>query len=272
MEHFRLGKQRKAWKMDTQNEANKPTERERAAMAIGNLLEEARQEGFKEALGRGTPRGVAAQNAIENLMEEAEKEGYKKGYTDGELRVIQAAKVAEATKRAEELSKRRRSLKFPYDVPPADEPDLEYRYERGAAYAKSLAERERSVYAANARYVRSGPTGAFVEEVGEQPTGTVGDLAGSDYLKDGSKRYIPVWTGTSFSAALEWLKDGNKVARHGWNGQGQYVYANNITGSTSLITGHAYLAHTMISTVNGNRYPWFPSQGDLFADDWYMVT
>lgn len=88
----------------------------------------------------------------------------------------------------------------------------------------------------------------------------------------------------NFSWALQWLKDGHKVARLGWNGKGQWVTMQN--GSTVLgsmmrnensknfygdrevkIRPHLDIKTADDSYVCG----WVPSTGDLFAEDWVIV-
>lgn len=85
----------------------------------------------------------------------------------------------------------------------------------------------------------------------------------------------------NFGAALEALKQGKKVARHGWNGKGMYLYyvsegrypvkmdiAKEIADKEGMVSYGAYIA---IKSVSGVVYIWNPSQQDLFADDWVIV-
>lgn len=74
----------------------------------------------------------------------------------------------------------------------------------------------------------------------------------------------------SFSEALDQLryKEGVKVARQGWNGQGLFVQAQFPDEHSKMGNPYLYIdAHAL----GGESNPWVPSQTDLFADDWYVV-
>jgi hypothetical protein len=70
-----------------------------------------------------------------------------------------------------------------------------------------------------------------------------------------------------FSDALRAVKTGNRIARAGWNGPGQWV-ALQVPDENSKM-GRPYL---YISPVGGGLVPWLVSQTDLLAEDWYVVT
>jgi hypothetical protein len=55
-------------------------------------------------------------------------------------------------------------------------------------------------------------------------------------------------------------------SRRGWNGPNQFI-ALQVPDANSKMT----LPYIYISTVQGNRVPWFPSQADLLSVDWYIV-
>jgi hypothetical protein len=91
-------------------------------------------------------------------------------------------------------------------------------------------------------------------------------------------------SGQGFGAALEELKQGNRVSRANWNGPGQWlvlVPASVIRVEASRPLGKAapelvgqevrYRAHIDIKTVQGEIVPWIASQSDLLAEDWYVV-
>lgn len=91
----------------------------------------------------------------------------------------------------------------------------------------------------------------------------------------------------SFSAALEALKGGKKVARSGWNGKDQYVVAQAETTTTdaSKIWNPHNKAHaekiggqidvapycTLKTAQDTLAMGWVPSTGDLFAEDWIIL-
>lgn len=70
-----------------------------------------------------------------------------------------------------------------------------------------------------------------------------------------------------FGEVLAALRRGEKVARAGWNGRGQYV--------AMVFNGHA-LGRQMppflvIVTTTGDVVPWVASQSDLIISDWMIV-
>lgn len=72
--------------------------------------------------------------------------------------------------------------------------------------------------------------------------------------------------GMTFGTALERLKMGNRVARRGWNGKGQWVALQLPDANSKMQSGYAYL-----HPVGGVLVPWAPSQSDMLADDWMIV-
>lgn len=84
-----------------------------------------------------------------------------------------------------------------------------------------------------------------------------------------------------FSDALRAAKQGEKITRDGWNGEGQWVVAQRgypegvpLNSNTAQATGIpegtvvVFAPYLMIRTTEGVFAPWLASQGDLFADDW----
>ena len=82
-----------------------------------------------------------------------------------------------------------------------------------------------------------------------------------------------------FSAALGYLRDGQLVARAGWNGKGMWlglVTADN----WGLAKGHPFdplapgakvLPWIGMKTSDGGFVPWLASQTDLLAEDWSVL-
>jgi hypothetical protein len=82
-----------------------------------------------------------------------------------------------------------------------------------------------------------------------------------------------------FSGALVALKQGRRVFREGWNGEGMFLFL--VQGSTFNVnrpphlgiypegTEIRYHAHIDMKTAQGDVVPWVASQTDLLADDWY---
>ena len=85
----------------------------------------------------------------------------------------------------------------------------------------------------------------------------------------------------NFSEALNKVKDGNRVARAGWNGKGMFIFL--VSGSRFEVnrqpllgiypagTTIDYHAHVDMKTADGKIVPWVCSQTDLLADDWELV-
>lgn len=99
----------------------------------------------------------------------------------------------------------------------------------------------------------------------------------------------------TFSAALELLKQGQRLARKGWNGKGMWVA---LTSGSLFETKHAkdgraakhraneidaeaveggliqvrLLPHIDMRTASGAMaIGWMPSQDDMLTDDWMVV-
>jgi Protein of unknown function (DUF2829) len=84
-----------------------------------------------------------------------------------------------------------------------------------------------------------------------------------------------------FSAALEHLKAGKRVARRGWNGKGMFIFL--VGGSVFKVnrapllgifpenTEITYHAHVDMKTADGQIVPWLCSQTDMLAIDWNIV-
>ena len=85
----------------------------------------------------------------------------------------------------------------------------------------------------------------------------------------------------NFGAALQALKNGQKVAREGWNGKGMFLFL--VPGSVFKVnrapllgiypegTEINYRPHIDMKTVDGEIVPWVASQTDVLAEDWCVV-
>lgn len=87
--------------------------------------------------------------------------------------------------------------------------------------------------------------------------------------------------GMTFGLAIEAMKQGQRVARAGWNGKGMFVYlvpaasypaktgaAKSYFGDGAMVPYNAYMA---IKNVNDTVSTWVPSINDALADDWAVV-
>ena len=85
----------------------------------------------------------------------------------------------------------------------------------------------------------------------------------------------------TFSDALVLLKEGQRLARTGWNGKGMFIFL--VPGSTfevnrppllgiyPLATSITYQSHLDMKTVDDTIVPWVASQSDVLAEDWVVV-
>ena len=78
--------------------------------------------------------------------------------------------------------------------------------------------------------------------------------------------------GYNFSQALEMLKDGEKVARKGWNGKGIFIEIQRPNINSKMTHPYIYIDTTGLKTDNPNApkslVPWLASQTDLLSEDW----
>ena len=88
------------------------------------------------------------------------------------------------------------------------------------------------------------------------------------YIDDRPPRDNMNDTWLDFGEALDRLVLGDKVARYGWNGKGQWIQIQWETHSGSQNMVQPFI---FIHPVDGKRVPWVASQTDLLARDWYVV-
>lgn len=81
--------------------------------------------------------------------------------------------------------------------------------------------------------------------------------------------------GLTFGLAIEAMKKGLKVARHGWNGKGIYLELQVPDEHSKMTLPYIYIVTTGLITLNPHApkgcVPWLASQTDMLADDWYIV-
>lgn len=84
-----------------------------------------------------------------------------------------------------------------------------------------------------------------------------------------------------FGLAISLMKKEKKVARRGWNHNGQFVYlvpAASYAPQTPVAKEHfngqlvPYEPYFALKTVRDTVTTWVPSIGDCLADDWYEVS
>lgn len=76
----------------------------------------------------------------------------------------------------------------------------------------------------------------------------------------------------NFGKALEEVKAGKKISRAGWNGANQFVcrIENIANTAPELVNGFKNAPYLVIKNAQNLVFPWTPSQGDLFAEDWVI--
>lgn len=80
----------------------------------------------------------------------------------------------------------------------------------------------------------------------------------------------------NFGTVLQGLKKGNRYARKGWNGKGQYIaYVCESVADKEIKRicpgSKRMLPWIGINTVDNSFVPWLASQTDMLADDWVKV-
>lgn len=81
-----------------------------------------------------------------------------------------------------------------------------------------------------------------------------------------------------FGKAIQYLKEGKRLQRQGWNGKNQYIeLATNISYKNSndeiINTEHDAIGNKAIAFVgtSGVQIGWLASQADMLAEDWKIV-
>jgi hypothetical protein len=79
-----------------------------------------------------------------------------------------------------------------------------------------------------------------------------------------------------FGDAINFLKKGFRVARHGWNGNGIFLELQVTDENSKMTSPYIYIDTTGLITNNPNapktRVPWLASQTDMLAEDWYVLV
>ena len=79
----------------------------------------------------------------------------------------------------------------------------------------------------------------------------------------------------NFGWALEQLKNGLRVRRKGWNGNGIFLELQVPDDKSKMTQPFIFIDTTGLQTDNPNapkgRVPWFASQTDLLCEDWEIL-
>lgn len=70
----------------------------------------------------------------------------------------------------------------------------------------------------------------------------------------------------NFSYALNYLKQGKKVRRSGWNGKGMWLGLQKPDLYSKMTLPYIYMY-----TADQHFVPWLASQTDILSDDWEEV-
>lgn len=87
--------------------------------------------------------------------------------------------------------------------------------------------------------------------------------------------------GINFGLAIEAMKKGLRVSRHGWNGRNMFCFL--VDGSTFKVnrapllgiylegTEINYMPHIDMCMADGRIMTWNASQFDMLSDDWFIL-
>ena len=76
----------------------------------------------------------------------------------------------------------------------------------------------------------------------------------------------------NFGDALMLLKNGQKVARLGWNGVGLWLELQVPDVNSKMTLPYIFISYPEnAKTTPGARVPWLASQTDMLAEDWVVV-
>ena len=92
-----------------------------------------------------------------------------------------------------------------------------------------------------------------------------------------------------FGEAIEYAREGMRIARHGWYGTGVYIYMTNahtvatyawmekmpsqkLTEAEKRDGGVLIESHLDMMTARGTRIiGWSPTNADILSNDWYLL-
>ena len=77
---------------------------------------------------------------------------------------------------------------------------------------------------------------------------------------------------STFSVALDAVKQGKAIQRAGWNGAGLVVKAQFPDANSKMSLPYLYIEYPVTAkTTPGAKCPWLASQTDIMADDWVVL-
>lgn len=78
----------------------------------------------------------------------------------------------------------------------------------------------------------------------------------------------------NFGEALEFLKEGKRVFRQGWNGKGMWLMLVKTPPTTSMFVdnvSYGFLPYIQMKTADDKLVPWLASQTDILAEDYQVL-
>jgi hypothetical protein len=86
-------------------------------------------------------------------------------------------------------------------------------------------------------------------------------------------------TSLNFGQAIEAAKQGKKISRKGWNGQGMFAYivpSSSYPAQTEIAKKQfgdivPYRAYWALKTAQNDIAMWSPSGSDSLAEDWVIL-
>jgi hypothetical protein len=82
-----------------------------------------------------------------------------------------------------------------------------------------------------------------------------------------TQRFMNTIYTSDFAGAITALKEGRRVTREGWNGKGMWLALQTPDEHSKMKRPYIY-----ISIVTGELVPWVASHGDLFGNDWKVIS
>ena len=77
--------------------------------------------------------------------------------------------------------------------------------------------------------------------------------------------------GLGIGDAIEAMRQGRRVARHGWNGKGMWLELQVPDAMSKMTKPYVFLNYGTGEASKIQRVPWMASQTDLLGDDWFVV-
>lgn len=78
-----------------------------------------------------------------------------------------------------------------------------------------------------------------------------------------------------FGYAIEQLKQGKKLKRKGWNGNGIFLELQRPDIHSKMTHEYIFINTLMLDSKNEyakkNRVPWVASQTDMLSNDWEVI-